>query len=71
MKININKTLTFLILLTKNKHNGIALERFFPSGPLAILPMRKNIRSDPNRSSVVWTVDNNLGILLKLIRENF
>ena len=55
----------------KNKHNGIALERFFPNGPLAILPMRKNTRSDPNRSSVVWTVDNNLGDFTKIDQGEF
>ena len=36
------------------KHHGVALERFFPTGPLAILPV--NI-SKINQSSIVWTVD--------------
>ena len=35
-------------------HNGIAVERFFPSGPLALLPMKD---SKHCKSSVVWTVD--------------
>ena len=39
----------------KNNHGGIALERFFPTGPLALLPMNT---IDKNTSSVVWTVDN-------------
>ncbi len=55
----------------KNKHSGIALEKFFPSGPLAILPMRKRIKSDPNRSSVVWTIDDNLGDFTKIDQEEF
>ena len=37
------------------KHHGVALERFFPTGPLAILPV-KNLKI--NQSSVVWTVDS-------------
>jgi len=39
----------------KNNHGGMALERFFPTGPLALLPMNT---IDKNTSSVVWTVDN-------------
>ena len=39
----------------KNNHKGVALERFFPTGPLALLPMNT---IDKNKSSVVWTVDN-------------
>ena len=42
-------------IIHEKPHNGIALERFFPTGPLAILPVRdlkKHI------SSVVWTMDN-------------
>ena len=37
------------------KHHGVALERFFPTGPLAILPVN-NLKI--NQSSVVWTVDS-------------
>ena len=40
-------------------HNGIALERFFPEGPLAILPMLS--KKGRNRSSVVWTIDKSYG----------
>ncbi len=35
-------------------HHSKALERFFPSGPLALLPMQDNNKKS---SSVVWTVD--------------
>ena len=45
--------LVFNIKHTK-PHNEIALERFFPSGPLAILPMKS---SKMRYSSVVWTID--------------
>ena len=38
-----------------NAHDGIALERFFPAGPMALLPV-KSINS--RTSSVVWTVDS-------------
>ena len=37
------------------KHHGVALERFFPTGPLAILPVNN---SKINQSSIVWTVDS-------------
>ena len=36
------------------KHHGVALERFFPTGPLAVLPVNN---SNINQSSIVWTVD--------------
>ena len=47
----------------EKSHQSTALERFFPTGPLAILPMKsyKN-----KQSSVVWTVDNIHGDLLNL-----
>jgi len=35
-------------------HHSRAIERFFPSGPLALLPMQNNNKKS---SSVVWTVD--------------
>jgi 2-octaprenyl-6-methoxyphenol hydroxylase len=35
-------------------HHGLAVERFFASGPFAILPMTGN------RSSIVWAADNRL-----------
>ncbi len=44
----------FNIKHSKN-HKGLALERFFPTGPLALLPMNT---VDKKTSSVVWTVDN-------------
>ena len=51
-------------------HNGIALERFFPEGPLAILPM-KQLKKNCFRSSVVWTIDDALGDFSKLTQEEF
>ncbi len=41
-----------------NPHHGIAVERFFPNGPLAILPMQGD------RSSIVWAVENDLAAVL-------
>lgn len=41
----------------KLSHQSTALERFFPSGPLALLPMQNN---NKKCSSVVWTVDSAL-----------
>ena len=52
----------------KKSHQSTALERFFPTGPLAILPMKC---SKNKRSSVVWTVDNIHGDLLKLNPNQF
>ncbi len=42
----------------KKNHNSVALEKFFPSGPLAILPMKER---NGKCSSVVWTVESSEG----------
>ena len=42
----------------ENPHDGIAVERFFPDGPLAILPLQGN------QSSIVWAVENELAAVL-------
>lgn len=55
----------------EEKHNGIALEKFFPEGPLAILPMKALSKPFQNRSSVVWTVDQKLGDLTKITKKEF
>ncbi len=49
-------------------HLSTALERFFPSGPLAILPMKSK---NSNQSSVVWTVENKLGDMSKFKKKQF
>ena len=41
-------------------HNNIAHERFLPSGPFAILPLKGNPPEAGNRSSLVWTEVNEL-----------
>jgi 2-octaprenyl-6-methoxyphenol hydroxylase len=47
-------------------HRGLAVERFFPSGPLAILPMKGE------RSSIVWAAANDLAeTLIDLNDEAF
>ena len=38
----------------QHPHHGVAVERFFPTGPFAILPMTGN------RSSIVWAADDDL-----------
>ena len=48
-------------------HQSKALERFFPSGPLALLPMQNNNKKS---SSVVWTVDTEIKEKL-LEKKNF
>ncbi len=50
-------------------HKGIALERFFESGPLAILPMKNN---NQNKSSVVFTIEKDINFNnLKEFKEYF
>ena len=49
------------------KHHGVALERFFPTGPLAILPVHN---SKINQSSIVWTIDNKVAND-EVFKENF
>jgi len=43
-------------------HGSQALERFFPSGPLAILPMKNK---GQNQSSVVWTLEESFSEIPK------
>ena len=54
----------------KRNHKGIALERFFPEGPLAILPMKEK-NSKMFLSSVVWTLESSLGDFSKLTKREF
>ena len=51
---NYNQNAYVFNILHKKPHKGMALERFFSTGPLAILPMKT---SKGNQSSVVFTVD--------------
>ena len=49
------KQIAYVFSISHTKpHNGIAVERFFSTGPLALLPMKDKKRS---KSSVVWTLD--------------
>jgi 2-octaprenyl-6-methoxyphenol hydroxylase len=57
------------------KHNGIAIENFFPSGPFAILP-----KKDDYTSSIVWTLPSaykasvknlSASVMYLLIQERF
>ena len=48
--------IAYVFNITHSKsHGSLALERFFPSGPLALLPMKSQKN---NKSSVVWTIKN-------------
>jgi 2-octaprenyl-6-methoxyphenol hydroxylase len=50
----------------EHPHNGVAVERFFPDGPFAILPMQGN------HSSIVWAAENTLAkALIDLDDETF
>ena len=42
-------------ILHKKKHKSSAVEYFFPTGPLALLPMKNK---NKKMSSVVWTIEN-------------
>lgn len=47
-------------------HNGLALERFFPAGPFAVLPMTGN------KSSLVWVEPNDrVRLYLELPQDEF
>ena len=59
------KALVFNIKHKKN-HNSSAVEYFFPSGPLALLPMKNNKK---RMSSVVWTIENNEKFNLKIKKD--
>ena len=39
----------------KKTHNNIALEKFLPGGPLAVLPMKKYKKN--YRSAIIWSDD--------------
>ena len=44
-------------------HRGVAFERFYPTGPFAVLPMvdgSSGVASWPHRSSIVWSECSNL-----------
>ena len=50
----------------ERNHRGIAYQFFMPTGPLAILPLRKN------RSSIVWVLPTKIGLChSKLKKEDF
>lgn len=66
--------LTFITHHEKS-HEGTAVEHFMPTGPFAILPLQ-----DMQKSSVVWTVDTDMQVLIQnlskyelqeLVQNNF
>jgi 2-octaprenyl-6-methoxyphenol hydroxylase len=51
----------------QQKHEGVAVEKFLPAGPFAILPMH-----DQNYSSIVWTEPSHLAQLyIDMSNEDF
>ena len=54
---NYNQNAYVFTIVHETPHKGMALERFFPTGPLAILPMKTK---KGNQSSVVLTVDDDI-----------
>jgi len=70
---NYNQNAYVFNILHENPHKGMALERFFPTGPLALLPMKTK---NGNQSSVVFTVDSNIifenrGLFKKFFKERY
>jgi 2-octaprenyl-6-methoxyphenol hydroxylase len=51
-------------LAHEKPHLGLAMERFFPDGPFACLPM-KGSEAAPNRSSIVWALRADLAASLE------
>ncbi len=58
LRFDYEQTAIVATIAHANPHEGIAVERFFPDGPLAILPMQGE------RSSIVWAVENQLAAAL-------
>ena len=54
---NYNQNAYVFNIVHELPHKGMALERFFPTGPLAILPMKT---TKGNQSSVVFTIDDDM-----------
>ena len=50
-------------------HDGTAVEKFFPDGAIALLPLLSN-SSDKNQSAVVWINDNLQHNYIKSLNEN-
>lgn len=53
VKKNYNQTAIVFSIKQKNNHNNVAVEKFMPTGPFAILPMTKN------RASIIWSQNSN------------
>ncbi len=50
-------------LVHERPHHGVAIERFYPSGPFAVLPMTGN------RSSIVWALEDELAEGLRKVAD--
>ena len=66
MRWNYHQTGIVATIAHQKPHHGLAVERFFPHGPLAILPMKGK------RSSIVWAAEKDLAdSLVSLSDEDF
>ena len=66
-KKDYNQTALTFNIFHEKPHNKIAVERFMPTGPFAVLPMKNK-----NESSIVWTVKRETADLyLKLNKKDF
>jgi 2-octaprenyl-6-methoxyphenol hydroxylase len=66
MRWDYRQTAIVATIAHQKPHQGLAVERFFPSGPLAILPMKGK------RSSIVWAAENELAAaMIALDDETF
>lgn len=52
--ISYDQTAIVCVIEHENAHNGLALERFMPAGPFAILPLIDDA-TGKHRSGIVWT----------------
>jgi 2-octaprenyl-6-methoxyphenol hydroxylase len=51
--VSYNQTAIVCVMRHEKPHQGLALEKFYPAGPFALLPLRDDAHG--HRSGVVWT----------------
>jgi 2-octaprenyl-6-methoxyphenol hydroxylase len=69
--ISYDQTAIVCAVTHANPHHGLALERFLPPGPFAVLPLADSVDGQ-HRSGIVWTEhDRDAPIFLALPEEEF
>ncbi len=69
--ISYDQTAIVCVIEHEHPHEGLALEKFYPSGPFALLPLVPT-QAGVNRSGVVWTEhDNDAPKFVALSDEEF